>query len=332
MTNKRYHLYAVGNALVDIEVEVTEDQLAELGIEKGVMSLVDLDRQNELLRGLEGMHHKRTGGGSAANTITAAANLGAKCYYSCRVADDGDGSFFADELQAAGVVSNVQEERGKGMTGTCLVMVTPDADRTMNTSLGISADITPAQLEPDAIAAAEWLYVEGYLVSSPNALETAREAKRIARDSGTKVAFTFSDPAMVRYCHDGLAEVLDGGVDVLFANIDEALGFTGRETVHEAIAHLDGSAETIVVTRGAEGALVQHGGHIHEIAPYAVKAVDSNGAGDLFAGSFMYAITHGRDVQEAGSLASLAASKLVTRYGARLDAETLRACRDQVLR
>lgn len=327
-----YHLYAVGNALVDIEVEVTEDQLVDLGIEKGVMSLVDLDRQNELLRGLEGMHHKRTGGGSAANTITAAAHLGANCYYSCRVAGDSDGDFFADELRNAGVTSNVHVDRGDGKTGTCLVMVTPDADRTMNTSLGISADITPGELKAEALTAAEWLYVEGYLVSSPNALETALEAKRLAREAGRKVAFTFSDPAMVRYCHDGLAAVLDGGVDVLFANAEEALTFTGRESVHEAIAHLDAVADTIVVTRGPEGALVQHGGHIHEIAPYAVQAVDSNGAGDLFAGAFMYGLTHGHDAQASGSLASLASSKLVTRYGARLDADTLRACRDQVLK
>ncbi len=326
-----YHLYAVGNALVDIEVEVTADQLTELGIEKGVMSLVELDRQKELLSELEGMKHKRTGGGSAANTITAAANLGAKCYYSCRVAGDSDGAFFAGELEAASVASNVQTSRGKGITGTCLVMVTPDADRTMNTSLGISADITPSELEADALENSQWLYIEGYLVSSPNALETALEAKRIARSKGVKVAFTFSDPAMVRYCHDGLAAVLDGGVDVLFANEEEALTFTGCKTVHEAIAHLAESAATVVVTRGPEGALVEHEGHLHVIAPYAVDAIDSNGAGDLFAGAFMYGLTHGHGADEAGSLASLASSKLVTRYGARLDAKTLRACRDQVL-
>ena len=319
-----YHVYGVGNALVDIEVEATAEQLAELGVEKGLMTLVEPDRQQELLQKLSGTHHKRSGGGSAANTITAMAHLGADCYYACRIADDDTGHFFAGDMKDAGIATNVHVDKGTGLpTGTCLVMVTPDADRTMNTSLGISATLTADQLVEDELASARYLYIEGYLVSTPNSLDTALQARKLAAKHGVQTAMTFSDPAMVRYCRDGLDQVLGDGVDVLLCNEDEATEFTGTDSAEAAGEVLKERAGVLTITRGPQGARVWDGSTWIDIAPHAVDAVDTNGAGDLFAGAFLYGLTHGLGCEKAGQLASKASATLVTRFGARLDRDTL---------
>lgn len=332
MTSRKYHVYGVGNALVDIEVETTPEQLADLGVEKGLMTLIEPERQQELLSALTGVKHSRSGGGSAANTITGFAHLGGKAYYSCRIADDDMGHFFAEEMKAARIETNVHVDKGAGApTGTCLVMITPDADRTMNTSLGISATLTSEQLVEAELAASEYLYVEGYLVSTPNSLETALEARRLARQHGVKTAMTFSDPAMVQYCKDGLDKVLGDGVDVLFCNDVEAKGFTGCDTVEEAGDVLSQRADILVTTLGAKGSRIWDGHQWLDIPGHRVEAVDTNGAGDLYAGAFLYGLTHGHGCEQAGKLASLASATLVGHFGARLHPAGLAEVKQAVL-
>jgi fructokinase len=332
MSDKKYHVYGVGNALVDIEIETTDEQLTELGVEKGLMTLVDAERQAQLLEQLTGEQHKLSGGGSAANTIMALAHLGARCYYSCRVADDHSGQFFANDMRAAGVETNAHVDKGhSGPTGTCLVMVTPDAERTMNTSLGISAELTSEQLVVAELAASEYLYIEGYLVSTPNSLETALEARKIAAANDVKVAMTFSDPAMVQFCCDGLETVLGDGVDVLLCNDTEALGFTGRETVEEAGDVLRERTRVLAITCGKQGSRIWDGERWIQVAAHEVEAVDTNGAGDLFAGAFLYGLTHGHDCETSARLASLGAATLVTHFGARLHREALTEVKQTVL-
>jgi sugar/nucleoside kinase (ribokinase family) len=329
---QRYDVYGVGNALVDIEVETTPDQLSDLGVDKGVMTLVEAERQQFLLGALSGVHHRRTGGGSAANTITALAQLGSRCYYACRVADDDAGHFFAEDMKKLGIATNAHDDKGNGSpTGTCLVMVTPDADRTMNTSLGISATLTADQLVEDELAASAFLYIEGYLVSTPNSLDTAQQARKLAAKHGVKTAFTFSDPAMVRFCRDGLDQVLGDGVDVLLCNEEEALGFTGKGSVEEAGDMLRERAGILGITLGPKGARVWDGDTWIDIAPHQVTAVDSNGAGDLFAGAFLYGVTQGLGCQMAGELASLGSAELVTRFGARMERDALLDVKTRIL-
>ncbi|MFT7464406.1 MAG: sugar/nucleoside kinase (ribokinase family) [Pseudohongiellaceae bacterium] len=332
MSDKKYHIYGVGNALVDIEIETTDEQLTELKVEKGLMTLVDADRQHTLLEYLTGTQHKLAGGGSAANTIMALAHLGANCYYSCRVADDEKGQFFASDMREAGVETNVHIDKGNdGVTGTCLVMVTPDAERTMNTNLGISAELSTDQLIEDELAASEYLYIEGYLVSTPNSLETAMKAREMAAKHGVKVAMTFSDPAMVQFCCDGLRTVLGDGVDVLLCNETEAMGFTGCDTLDAAAEKLKESTRILAITCGADGSRIWDGERWLQIAAHPVKAVDTNGAGDLFAGAFLYGLTHGLDCETSARLASLGAATLVTHFGARLGREGLTAVKQTVL-
>jgi sugar/nucleoside kinase (ribokinase family) len=315
----RYDIYGMGNALLDTEVEIDDGFLARLGIQKGMMTLVDAGRQQELLTALtqHSAAHKRASGGSAANSIIAAQYFGSRTFFSCRVAHDDAGDFYLNDMEKAGVAVN-RNARGNGVTGRCLVMVTPDAERTMHTFLGISETLAIEDLDESAIRASRWTYLEGYLASSASGREAALQASRIARSAGRQVAMTFSDPAMVQYFRDGLATMLGDGVDLLFCNHVEAQAWTQTESVAQAAEALRRHARTLVITRGSQGALAFDGTRFHDIAATPVKAVDTNGAGDMFAGAFLHGVVRGMTFPEAGRLASLAAARVVSNFGPRL--------------
>ncbi|MCB9062955.1 MAG: adenosine kinase [Halobacteriovoraceae bacterium] len=322
---KKYHVYGIGNALLDMEFEVDESFLKKSNIEKGLMTLVDEKRQNELLDEIEGIKHKRSCGGSAANTMIAIAQLGGKAFYSCRVANDEQGEYYMKDLLSNGLKSNlVSTVRPEGHTGKCLVFITPDADRTMNSHLGVSEGLSTMELIDDELISSEYVYIEGYLVTSNTGREAAIKARELAEAHGVKTALTFSDPGMVEYFRDGLNQMLGEGVDLLFCNEYEALSYTGAKDVQSAAESLKSIAKKFAITTGPKGALVYDGQSFHQIKGINVKAVDTNGAGDLFAGCFLYAITHGYDFSQAGKLACEASSKLVTQFGARLVADQLK--------
>lgn len=318
----KYHIYGLGAALVDTEIDVTDDDLANMGIDKGLMTLVDRSRQEEIMQNLEGhlVHSKQASGGSACNSIIAASYFGASTFYSCKVADDALGEFYMNDLRAAGVDADYSQKSAEGLTGTCLVMITPDAERSMNTYLGISETLSTAELNETALAEAEYLYMEGYLVTSPTGRAAAIRAREVAEQHGVKTALSFSDPGMVEFFRDGLQEMLGQGVDMVFCNEEEALGWAQTRSLDEAIAALKQVAKTFAITLGAKGALVFDGSELIEVAPRQVKAVDTNGAGDMFAGAFLYAITSGKSFAEAGRLASVSAAEVVSHYGPRLPA------------
>jgi len=317
---KKYHVYGIGNALVDMEFEVEDSFFTDNGIDKGVMTLVDEERQHELMGHLDAFDGKKASGGSAANTIIASSYFGGKSFYSCKVASDELGDFYVNDLQDAGVDSNVGDGRKEGITGKCLVMVTPDAERTMNTYLGITATFSVDELHVSAIKEAEYLYIEGYLVSSDTGRHAAIEARKVAEENGVKTALTFSDPAMVQFFKDGLKEMLGDKVDLLFCNEAEALSWADTDDFEKAFESLKQVARTFAVTLGSKGALLFDGKNRVEISAHETKAVDSNGAGDMFAGAFLYGITHGHSFYEAGNIASLAAAKVVSQFGPRLAA------------
>jgi sugar/nucleoside kinase (ribokinase family) len=319
----KYHVYGIGNALVDKEFEVTDEFLAEQGIEKGMMTLLDQDQQETLLAELKNRFglKKRAGGGSAANSIVAISQFGGKTFYACKVADDEIGDFYMKDLGEAGVKTRLDQVKGDGVTGKCMVMVTDDAERTMNTFLGITSDFSKDDLHLDDLKESEYLYIEGYLVTSDVSREAAITARQFARQHGVKTAFTFSDPAMVTYFKDGVAEIIGDGVDVLFSNEEEALTFTGTDKLDDAIAELAKIANKIVVTLGSKGAVVITGDKRVEIPASPVKAIDTNGAGDMFAGAFMYGISQGMSDRDAGLLASESAARIVATFGARLEKE-----------
>lgn len=323
----KYHIYGIGNALVDMEFGVSDTFLEENKIEKGLMTLIEEDKQKSLSENLVSTFglKKRAGGGSAANTIVAISQLGGKTFYACKVADDEGGDFYMKDLQQAGVETKLDQIKGQGVTGKCMVMVTDDAERTMNTYLGITSDFCDADLHFEELATAEYLYIEGYLVTSDCSREAAITARKVAAENKVKTAFTFSDPAMVTYFKEGLTEIIGEGVDVLFCNEEEALTYTATSYISDAILVLEKIAKKIVITQGKDGATIITDGKQTLINTEQVTAIDTNGAGDMFAGAFMYGLTHGYNDKEAGNLASQAAAKIVTTFGARLEKETLQA-------
>jgi sugar/nucleoside kinase (ribokinase family) len=323
---RKYHVYGVGNALVDMEFQVTPALLQELNIDKGVMTLVDEVRQGEIIAKFNGNLCKQSGGGSAANTMVALSQFGAKGFYSCKVAKDDAGIFYLEDLQNCGLDTNVHNGNDTaGTTGKCLVMVTPDADRTMNTFLGISGGLSEMELVPDAIADSEYLYMEGYLVTSPTAKSAAIQAREIAENSGVKTTFSLSDPNMVEFFKDGLLEIIGTSLDFIFANESEALKMSETEDFSEVISHFKTLAKGFAITRGAKGSVIFDGQELMEITPYPVQAIDTVGAGDMYAGAFLYGITHGMNYAQAGDLASRASSRIVTCYGPRLETQELKA-------
>jgi len=313
-------VFGMGNALVDMEFEVTEDFLQEYKVDKGMMTLVDEKRQFLLLEAMEKESTKMQCGGSAGNTMIGISQFGGKSFYSCKVGNDEFGQFFMEDLHASGVDSKLKvNNRPEGTTGKCLVMITPDADRTMNTFLGITSTFSTEELDVEALKNSSYLYIEGYLVASPTGQKAMVKAHEIAIQHRVKTALTFSDPNMVKYFNDGMHEVVGKVIDLIFCNENEALTYTNTTRIEDAREKLKQVAKTFVITQGKNGAMIFDGDTFIDIEPYHVNAVDSNGAGDMFAGAFLYGITHGHSYAQAGKIASLASSKVVAQFGPRLE-------------
>ncbi|MEP5613830.1 MAG: adenosine kinase [Cyclobacteriaceae bacterium] len=329
--SKKYDVCAIGNALVDYEIEVNDQFFSENNVEKGLMTLVDDDRQRELVSLVTDGIKKKQGGGSAANTIFGVCEFGGSGFYTCKVANDDDGKLFVQDLSDNGIDSNLSVGNLlEGTTGKCLVMITPDAERTMNTFLGITTDFSPKELDADAICNSNYLFMEGFLVSSETGLEAMKAAKKIAQDNDVKVSLTFSDPSMVKYFGDQMRQVVGDGVDLLFCNIHEAELFTGLEGLENVKEELKKYAKQFVITLSSEGAIAFDGNDFTSIEPFPVKAVDSTGAGDMFAGAFLYGINHGHSFAEAGRLASLASSTVVSKFGPRLNESHIKEIRSRL--
>lgn len=315
----KYDVFGVGNAIVDIVTEVDHNFFERNKVEKGLMTLVDEKRQLELMAVIDMKRSKMAGGGSAGNTLVALNQFGGKSFYSCLVAHDELGKFYLDDLAHHGVSSNLKfESCPQGHTGRCLVMTSPDAQRTMNTFLGVSSFLSTEHLDEQAIKNSKYVYLEGYLVASPKGLEAMKETKKIAEKNKVNVALTFSDPSMVKYFSQQMNDVVGASVDLLFCNDEEAMIFTGTNSLDEAREKLKQAAKHFIITLGSNGALVYDGDTFITIEPYQAQAVDTNGAGDMFAGAFLYGVTHGHSYAGSGKLASLASSHVVRQWGPRL--------------
>jgi len=316
----KYDVYGIGNALVDMEYAVAVTDLEALGIDKGVMTLVDEEQQLRMMAHLAAHPHQRSSGGSAANSMIAVRQFGGSSFYSCKVAGDDLGHFYMQDLLDGGVNTNHHTEREPGHTGRCVVLVTPDSDRTLCTFLGISGELSAKELVEDALRDSAWFYMEGYLVTSETARHACITAKRLAEAAGVKTAISLSDPNMVRFFKTGVLAMIGSGVDLLFANEDEARDMAGAANLGDTVEYLKTLSREFVITRGAKGALVWDGQALIDIDPVPVAAIDTVGAGDMFAGAFLYGRGQGWEHRRAGALASTAAAQLVTRLGPRMAA------------
>ena len=316
-------LFAIGNALIDQEFKISDDFLIQQNLQKGTMQLTDGETQANLYNNLKQtqVYKGQASGGSAANTTVAFSALGSKAFYACRVGNDELGQVYLKGLNEAGIQTAAQSV-SDGVTGTCMVLVSPDSERTMHTFLGSTAELSAAQINFEPLKTAKWLYIEGYLSTSDSARQAVKQAREIAKAHGVKIALTLSDPAMVQYARQGLDELLDDGVDLLLCNQQEALMYTQTDSIEAALAQLQLKSKYTVITLSAEGALICDSKQTIQVAGRAVNAVDANGAGDAFAGAFLYGINAGLSLKVAAELAILISSEVVSQFGPRLEVES----------
>ena len=308
---------AIGNAIVDVMAPCSDALIEELGMVRGGMTLVDTEQANALYAAMGPA--REISGGSAANTLAGLAALGSSCGFIGQVADDQLGEVFAHDIRAGGISFATPARAGDPPTARCLIFVTPDGQRTMNTYLGASQFLPAAALDEAAIASAEVLYLEGYLWDPAEPRAAMRRAIAAARGAGRKVAFTLSDAFVIeRHGDDFRAMIEAREIDILFANHIELAALTGLPDFHDGLAALQGKVPLLVVTRGADGAVAASGGELFEVpAEPVAKVVDTTGAGDLFAAGFLHGHVGGRPVDECLTLGAICAAEVISHYGAR---------------
>tara|TARA_B100000925_G_scaffold291106_1_gene278071 strand:+ start:303 stop:1295 length:993 start_codon:yes stop_codon:yes gene_type:complete len=321
---KKYNVFGIGNALVDCVYMVDDKFLDDNNIEKGLMTLVDEKKQKSIIEKIKNFDSVIQSGGSVTNSVYTLSQLGGSGYVSVLVAEDEFGKIYLSDLKNSNVsTGGTTYTTGDGMTGTCLVLTTPDAERTMNTCLSISSNFSIKNINLVDLKSSEYLYIEGYLVTSDVAMEAVRQSIEFSSKNDVKIALTFSDLAMVKYFKDNFKSILNNKVDLLFCNEDEAKTFSGYDTLEDSIKYLGKLSSTLVVTLGKNGSLIYHNGEKITIDPYPTKAVDTVGAGDTFAGAFLYGITNGLSLKKSGELASLLSSKVVSKIGPRLEKDDI---------
>ena len=313
-------LFAIGNALIDQEFRVSNEFLTEQNLQKGTMQLTDGETQAQLYNNLTAsqVYKGQASGGSAANTTVAFSALGASAFYACRVGHDDLGAIYLKGLSDAGIQTS-QKSISEGVTGTCMVLISEDSERTMQTFLGITAELSDVQMDFEPLKTAKWLYIEGYLSTSDSARAAVKQARQIAREHQVKIALTLSDPAMVQYARAGLDELIGDGVDLIFCNEHEAMFYTQTDSVEAALAKLKLLSNEVVITLNAKGAIVSNQEQHFHVQGRKIIAVDANGAGDAFAGAFLYALNQGENLQTAAQLAILISSEVVSKFGPRLE-------------
>lgn len=313
-----FDVFGIGNALVDLQAQVSDEQLQGTGFDKGIMTLVDDDQQRQVLESLHGLPLNRCAGGSAANTVMGIANLGGQAAYTGKVADDEFGRFFLEDMREQGVTIEVPPAT-VGQTGTCAVMITDDAQRTMLTNLAVNSTLNEGDIDEDGLAQSKYVYVEGYLLTGGTQKAAAYRAIELAKKHGVKVALTASDPFLVNMLRDELLELVEGPVDLFFCNEEEAKSLTQMDDPVECAREIHRHAENVALTLGSNGSLLMHDGELIPIEGVDVEAIDTTGAGDMYAGALLYGITNGLTWKESGHLASHAAAAIVSQLGARME-------------
>lgn len=316
MSSASLDVVCVGNALVDVLAHADDAFVESHGMVKGSMQLIDDTVAHELYADMASA--VEISGGSAANTAAGFASFGGAVAFIGKVSDDQLGEVFAHDIRASGVRYQ-PPVAPDAPTGRCLIIVSPDAERTLNTFLGASSLITPDDIDESLIEQASVLYCEGYLWDQPDAKAAILKAMRVAGAAGRKVAFTLSDSFCVDRHRDEFRELAENHVDILFANEPEICSLYEVDTFDEATKHVSGHCDLAALTRGEAGcAVITADGERIEVPAFLVdRVVDTTGAGDLFASGFLYGLTHGRDLENCARLAGLAAGEVISHVGAR---------------
>jgi sugar/nucleoside kinase (ribokinase family) len=310
-----YDVAGIGNAIVDIIAPADEAFLEREGLLKGSMQLIDQPRALKLYDAMS--PGVEASGGSAANSLAGLASLGGRGAFMGKVADDQLGGVFRHDIRAIGVAFESEPLQGGAATGTCLINVTRDGQRTMTTFLGAAALLSEADVDAETVAAAEVVYLEGYLFDPEPARRALQKAARLAREAGRRVALTLSDAFVVERWRDDLLAFIDSDVDLLFANEAELCSLFQTD-FDQAAASLRGRARIAAVTRGEQGSVVLSADGVTEVPAEPIeRVVDTTGAGDQYAAGFLYGLSHGKPLAECGRLGSIAAAEVIGHYGPR---------------
>ncbi|MBI2342912.1 MAG: adenosine kinase [Deltaproteobacteria bacterium] len=319
----RYDVYGIGNALVDIQARVEDAMIADISSEhfpgvitKGTMHLVNTSFQGHLLRVLERETLHTVAGGSACNTILGVAYAGCRAKYAGKVGDDVHGAFFVDDLHSLGVDFDVP--MGHDDTGTCVILVTPDAQRTMFTHLGISTALTPDDINEDDIRQSRWIYIEGYLWDADGPKAASIKAMEIAKRHGVRVAYTFSDRFCVERAREDFLAFTKHYVDLVFCNRDEAYAFACEHGLEKTVQMITGLGTGVAITDGVNGSVIAWNGERLQVPSVKTTAIDTTGAGDLYAAGVLAGICQGKSMHDAGALGAKLAAQVIAVQGARL--------------
>ncbi|OGU15308.1 MAG: hypothetical protein A2X61_12470 [Ignavibacteria bacterium GWB2_35_12] len=309
-------LCGIGNSLLDIQYLVTDEIISKLNIKKGEMRLVDSGFQNEIIKNIGIKEEYRASGGSAANTIIAYSRFGGSAAYNSKLGDDEFGKFYSKEFEDLGIILHYTKSKTE-LTGTCLILISPDSERTMLTSLGASASFGIEDLSEELIKRSKWLYIEGYKFSQKSSSDAVFKAIEIAKKHNTKISFTFSDVFITENFRKPVEDCVKLS-ELIFCNEAEALNFTQTNNIDDAVKILESLTPNFAITKGNKGAVVKWNDEILSIPSYPANPVDSTGAGDIFAAGFFYGLIKHNDAKFAGQLGSYAGAKIVSQLGPRL--------------
>ena len=318
MKQSSIDMFGIGHALLDVDYNVDDSFLKQHDIEKRHMTLVDEERMLFLINALEDEAITSTCGGSVANTLYAMRGFGKRVHFAGRVAPDDAGHHFVAQLEDAGIGMNEAPANEDGVTGRCLVLVTADAERTMNTCLGASERLQPAQIDVDALRVADGIFIEGYLASSPTGRLAAQTARELADEHALETNLTLADTSMVKMFRGELETIIGNGIARVFCNLEEALEWCHTDRLDIALTELRDMAQEVVVTLGPGGCAVNNRDGRVDVPAVPTTPIDLNGAGDMFAAAYLAAIVD-HDVVHAARFANFAASHIIQRTGARLD-------------
>jgi len=317
----KLQVYGIGNVLIDIVVHVTDEDLAGLGLDKGIMRLTEGADRERIINFIKTKNSEFHCGGSAPNTIITLAQLGAGAALSGKIGRDDFGDRYEKQLHEHGVVSYLG--RGDGNTGSSIIMVSPDSERTMNTSLENNRKYGVSDIQEDAIRDAEYLYFTGYMWDTDSQKTALTRAIEVAKEAGTKIIFDAADPFAVQRSSGEFSRLIEQHFDIAFANAEEARLMFDNEDLERCAGHLADICETAIVKNGSAGSFVKSGNKTYQIPVYKVNTVDTTGAGDIYAAGFIYGLCEGKSLEESGNIASKLAAGIVGQIGAQFSMDRL---------
>ncbi len=312
----KYDIFGIGSALMDFLIEVEHNELLEINLKKGQFHLIDEEHSKKLLKKLENYKVKTAPGGSSANTLYGTALLGSKVVFCGKVGKDKHGDIYEEKMLNSGVKHKI--ERSEKITGHAITFITPDSERTFAVHLGAAMHLKKEDVFFEDLKQSRILHIEGYQLEDKNLRDVSLHAMQFAKKNNIKISIDLGDPGIVSRNKSDIGQMLKEYADIVFANEDEAKALTGLEPL-EALNEISKLTETVIVKIGKKGSFIKQGNTIHEITGYKANAIDTTGAGDMFAAGVLYGISKGHDLKIAGKIGSYYAAKVVEQIGARLD-------------